>query len=193
MQSGKLIQKAGRRLQRLLENFVIYSQIEVFASDPARLAAFRKSQLPQTADLIGPLSRTKAESWGRLADLAVDLTAGPVAIAESYLTKICEELLDNAFKFSVAGTQVMVRTYCDRDDFVLSIADSGRGMTSEQVANLGAYVQFERKFYEQQGTGLGLVIAKRLTEMHGGRMELDMSCGQGLTVRVHLPVPSTEK
>ncbi len=188
VQSGRLIQKAARRMQRLLENFMIYAQIEVFASDPARLAGFKKSQLPKTAELIGPLSRRKAESWRRLADLVVELTDGPVAISDSYLTKICEELVDNAFKFSEAGTQVMVRTSCDRDDFVLSITDSGRGMSGEQVANLGAYLQFERKFYEQQGTGLGLAIAKRLTEMHGGRMEFDASSGQGLTVRVHLPV-----
>jgi two-component system sensor histidine kinase/response regulator len=60
-------------------------------------------------------------------------------------------------------------------------------MTLEQIANLGAYVQFERKFYEQQGTGLGLIIAKRLAEIHGGRVEFEPGRDGGLTVRVHLP------
>jgi signal transduction histidine kinase len=60
-------------------------------------------------------------------------------------------------------------------------------VSPEQVARLGAYMQFERKFYEQKGTGLGLSIAKRLTELHGGRMEFDLDGGAGTTVLVHLP------
>ena len=51
-----------------------------------------------------------------------------------------------------------------------------------------AYLQFGRAFHEQQGAGLGLTIAKRLAELYGGRMEFDISSGQGLTVRVFLPV-----
>ena len=60
-------------------------------------------------------------------------------------------------------------------------------MSPDHVARLGAYMQFERKFYEQKGTGLGLSIAKRLTELHGGRMEFDLDGGPGTTVVVHLP------
>jgi two-component system sensor histidine kinase/response regulator len=60
-------------------------------------------------------------------------------------------------------------------------------VSPEQVARLGAYVQFERKFSEQKGTGLGLSIAKRLTELHGGRMEFDLDGGHRTTVLVHLP------
>jgi signal transduction histidine kinase len=191
-QCGKLIRKAGLRLQRLVENFMIYSQIEVFACDPERLAGFKKSELDETARLIAPLSRSKAQACGRAADLALDLTTSSAAISESYLKKICEELLDNAFKFSVEGSRVEVRTYSDSNWFILSVADSGRGMTREQVANLGAYVQFERTYYEQQGTGLGLIIAKRLTEMHEGRMEFEANSEAGLIVRVRIPLPPSE-
>ena len=193
IQSGQLIQKAGLRLQRLMENFMIYSQIEVFASDPDRMAAFKKSMTPNPGDLIKSLSLERAESHRRAADLLLDLAPCPAAISDYYLKKICEELVDNAFKFSEAGTRVEVRTSMERRRFVLTIADSGRGMTLEQVASLGAYVQFERTYYEQQGTGLGLVIAKRLTEMHGGTMEFESNAQKGLIVHVRLPNPAEQE
>jgi light-regulated signal transduction histidine kinase (bacteriophytochrome) len=52
-------------------------------------------------------------------------------------------------------------------------------MNVQQIANLGAYMQFNRKIYEQQGSGLGLILAKRLAELHGGQ----------LTIQTHIPHP----
>jgi signal transduction histidine kinase len=60
-------------------------------------------------------------------------------------------------------------------------------MSAQQLADLGAYVQFERRFYEQKGTGLGLTIAKRLTELHGGKIEFELNESGGTNVLVYLP------
>ena len=185
---GKSINRAGSRLLRIVENFLIYAQIEVIANDSRKVESLRECQLSRTAELIGPLSRHKAETYKRLADLTLVLADSPAAISAQYLTKICEELLDNAFKFSDAGTVVQLRTSTDKKDFVLSIEDQGRGMSVRQITSHGAYMQFERKFYEQKGTGLGLIIAKRLAEIHGGRMEFESNEGRGTTVRVCLPM-----
>jgi len=185
---GKAILRAGVGLQRVIENFLIYAQIEVIATDSKKVESLRKSQLSHCSELIEPLSRRRAESHKRLADLTLELSDGPVAVSAEALTKIVEELLDNAFKFSEAGSSVHLITSTNKDDFVLSIQDQGRGMSLQQVANLGAYIQFERKFYEQKGTGLGLIIAKRLTELHGGRMEFAPNEGRGTIVRAYLPI-----
>jgi signal transduction histidine kinase len=184
---GKSINESGLRLQRIVENFLIYAQIELIASDSRKVEVLRKCRLLDGSELIKLLSRKKAESYKRLADLTLELTEGPAAISGQYLTKICEELLDNAFKFSDAGTEVRVSTSNDRDEFILSIKDHGEGLSRQQVANVGAYMQFERKFYEHKGTGLGLTIAKRLTELHGGRMDIEVTTGHGTTVLVFLP------
>lgn len=189
---GRLIHRSGQRLQRLLENFLIFAQIEVVASDSRRAASLQKTQLSNSAEMIKVVSRNKADLFRRSADLTLELSDSPVAISSAYLTKICDELLDNAFKFSQAGTQVAVSTMAAKDDFVLSISDHGRGMSHQQLVNVGAYVQFERKFYEQQGAGLGLTIAKRLAEIHGGRMEFVPTPGGGLTVSIHLPIQPVE-
>lgn len=188
VQCGKLLHKAGKRLQRMVENFVCFSQIEVLSTDAEKLAFLKKSQPYQSTMRIRSVGRNKSELYGRSADLELKLSESQVAVSEDHFNKICDELLDNAFKFSAKGTEVSVTGIVDKNEFVLTISDRGRGMTLEQIASLGAYLQFGREFHEQQGAGLGLTIAKRLAELYGGRMEFDISSGQGLTVRVFLPV-----
>ena len=75
---------------------------------------------------------------------------------------------------------------------VLSVSDCGRGFSTEQIAQIGAYMQFERKFNEQQGLGLGLTIAKRLVELHGGALSIEGKKGEGATVIAKLPKTRVE-
>jgi signal transduction histidine kinase len=62
-------------------------------------------------------------------------------------------------------------------------------MTPEQIGRIGPHIQFERRTFEQQGAGLGLFIAKRLTELLGGQILFESSSGQGTSVSVYFPVP----
>ncbi|MEQ9359362.1 ATP-binding protein [Coleofasciculus chthonoplastes] len=104
----------------------------------------------------------------READLALNLQGTKIYMSEANLRKLIEELVDNAFKFSPPGKTVSICDRVEQNRVILTIRDRRRGMTSEQIANLGAYMQFERKLYEQQGSGLGLAIAQRLAQLHGG-------------------------
>jgi signal transduction histidine kinase len=110
-----------------------------------------------------------------------------VAISADYFSKVFEELFDNAIRYSKKGSPLKVRSELKDDEFVLTIVDQGRGLTSEQLLNIGAYMQFERKVYEQQGSGLGLSVAKRLVEIHGGLLALESEYGKGTTVTITLP------
>jgi len=60
-------------------------------------------------------------------------------------------------------------------------------MSPEQIAGIGAFVQFERKIYEQQGSGLGLTIVARLAKLHGGNLEVQSRPGNGTVVKITLP------
>jgi two-component system sensor histidine kinase/response regulator len=187
---GQTIHESGKRLERLVENFLIYSQIELMGKDPQRAGALRKKQTPLPRKVVEASATHQAEDAGRRADLALQLADMPAAISEEYLTKIVDELVHNAFKFSKPGTRVAVSLASADSILTLSVSDKGRGFDTEQVSKVGAYMQFERKMQEQQGLGLGLTIAKRLTELHGGSLAIQSEREVGTTVIVKLPLAS---
>ena len=65
--------------------------------------------------------------------------------------------------------------------------DDGRGFSTEQISRMGAYMQFERRMQDEQGFGLGLAIARKLVELHGGKLQIESEPGIGSTVTINLP------
>jgi signal transduction histidine kinase len=179
---GQTIYKSAQRLQRLIQNYLLYAELELKPNRTPNNFAIK-----DPAAICLAVCRERASSYNRLADLEVEAYKGDLYISEPFLKKMIEELVDNAFKFSVSGTSV--RVYCaeENDVFTLTVKDQGRGMTAESVEKIGAYMQFERKLYEQQGSGLGLVIVKRLSELYGGALLVHSELYKGTTVRVTLP------
>lgn len=186
---GQVIAESGKRLHRLIENFLIYAQIEILQGDSQKVAALRTGRAAQPNHLIKLHAGQQAEAAGRIADLIVAEAADwPLAIADNYLTKIVDELVHNAFKFSKPGSPVRVALTREGELAVLAIADGGRGLDTEHIQKVGAYMQFDRKFHEQQGLGLGLTIARRLAEVHGGSLTMQSERNQGTTVKVKIPI-----
>jgi two-component system, sensor histidine kinase and response regulator len=182
------LHESSLRLQRMVENFLLYSQIELVAADATKAAALRGGEHMLDRESILRLAGQIAHRAGRSEDLSVEIEPASLPIAPDRLHKALAELLDNAFKFSRAGDPVTLAGFASNDTFTLSITDHGRGMTPEQTANIGAHMQFERKFYEQQGSGLGLIIAKRLTELHGGTFSIESVPEQQTTIHLGFPI-----
>jgi signal transduction histidine kinase len=185
---GQVIHESAKRLERLVENFLIYSQIELLGADAQRALALRKKQTVAPGKIAETRAIHQAESVGRRGDLQLNVAGNPAAISEEYLTKIIDEVIHNAFKFSKPGTPVSVSLSAADGALVFSVTDQGRGFSTEQVNKIGAYMQFERKMHEQQGLGLGLAIAKRMAELHGGSLAIQSDRGAGTTVSVRLPL-----
>ena len=125
-----------------------------------------------------------AKFYRREDDLILELADCVIRMTESYMKKIISELIDNAFKFSNIGTAVIVNVLSNDTSVMLTISDNGRGMTAEQISSIGAYMQFNRKIHEQQGSGLGLTIAKKITEIHGGQFKVESSLNESTKVTI---------
>lgn len=96
-------------------------------------------------------------------------------------------LLDNAIKYTPAGGKISIRLESQGDDAVLSVSDTGVGISSEDLPHI-----FERFFRADRsrkagGTGLGLSIAKWIVEQHGGAINVSSVLGHGTTFVVRLP------
>ncbi|WP_017720851.1 hybrid sensor histidine kinase/response regulator [Kamptonema formosum] len=181
------IHRSGQRLYHLIQNFLLYAELELIATDPQRVGALRSAQINTVQSLIEATASEQAKQADRLGDLQLKLEESRVKISENHMAKLLKELIENAFKFSTAGTPVTVTGKADGNRYILSVTDRGRGMTAEQIADVGAYRQFERKLYEQQGSGLGLAIAKRLAELYGGQLKIQSAPQQETAVGVTLP------
>ncbi|MEG4200704.1 response regulator [Microcoleus sp. Pol12A5] len=182
------IQISGHRLYRLIQNFLLYAELEIAATNPELLKEMRNSEFSCVKSLLSQKARQQAKHANRTDDLQLNLQDASVAMDSVRLAKIVEELLDNAFKFSLEGTPVLLSTFVENQTFILSVKDQGRGMTADQIAQLEAYRQFDRKLYQQAGLGLGLAIVQRLAELHGGEFKIESLPQQETIVCVSLPV-----
>jgi two-component system, sensor histidine kinase and response regulator len=180
------INVASRRLFHLIENFLVYAQIEILKPKGERILT---SMTQSPHQIIAEQAQALALEAQRGADLRLDIAEIPsVQVSLDSLRKICSELIQNAFKFSKPGTPVEVCTIAGNGVYTLLIRDEGRGMTAQQIAEIGAYMQFERKIFEQQGAGLGLSIARGLAELHNGALKIESVPSEYTTVSVSLPV-----
>ena len=119
----------------------------------------------------------------------MDLKEEMVAMPQTHLAKVLEEVVNNAFKYSEKGTPVEVLTQHERDEVCIIVIDRGRGMSRDEIAALGPFRQFQRSRYEQQGLGLGLVIIHQILNLHGGKLTIAGSPGEGTTVRLMMRGP----
>ncbi|MBD3884873.1 response regulator [Phormidium tenue FACHB-886] len=178
------------RLDKVSQNILLHIKLEIISTDPSAVEQLRQDCVQTSQSVIATLAGQIATEATRSPDLQLELEDGSVQISEIHLKKIVTELLDNAFKFSPPDTAVTLRSSFQQSVFVLTVSDRGRGLAPEQLANVGAYLQFDRQLYEQQGVGLGLSLTKRLTELQGGEFLMESTPTQGTTVTVKLPVAS---
>ena len=184
---GQVIHDSGKRLERLIENFLIYAQIELLNADTQKGNSLFQKQTRSPSKLIEEHAVGQARAANRTNDLVLDLTDQPVPISEDYLARIVDELVQNAFRFSDPGKRVSVKLSGLPNGVVISVTDQGRGFSTEHITRVGAYMQFDRQIQEQQGLGLGLVIARRLAELHGGTLSIQSERGTSTTVAIELP------
>jgi len=180
---------SAQRLMKITENFLAYVKVESLAANPQLRIKLREFRTDEPSAMVFDICSQVADKYHRLQDLVPTRLADQIAIEISTenFHKIIDELFDNAFKFSVKSTKVLLETWVENNYFYFSITDNGRGMSVEQISNIGALMQFERSLYEQQGIGLGLAIAKRLVELHDGSFKIDSREGFGtkVTFRLH--------
>jgi signal transduction histidine kinase len=105
------------------------------------------------------------------------------------IEQVLNNLVSNALKYSPVGTRVDVTVAQEGEEVVLSVADQGMGISAEERRHL--FAPFQRTDGAREhapGAGLGLSVARRIVEAHGGRIEVDSHPGQGSVFRVWLPL-----
>ncbi|MBN1427528.1 MAG: hybrid sensor histidine kinase/response regulator [Anaerolineae bacterium] len=182
------IEIGARRLSRLTEDLLLMIQIDSGAVK-AEIERFGRpvNMKPIINDVAARLSDQARERHTEI-DVRVD-EALPTQGISSRLADIVTRLVDNAIKFSRPDGEPILITGSRRDDTIyVAVEDRGIGIPSNRQQQLfQRFEQINREKTEQQGTGVGLVIALELARLHGGTIEARSREGIGSSFTLVLP------
>ena len=110
-------------------------------------------------------------------------------VDERVIRQVLLNLLSNAIKFTGDGGKLKVSAALDDDILMISVADDGVGISSQDQARVfRPFEQGENNLDRtHEGAGLGLALCKSLVELHKGHIELESEEGQGTTITFYLP------
>ena len=169
-----------RRLERLIQDVLLFARGEVMGQDPIVLADF----LQEIAQTVEPLMREAGVHF------SLDASCGALAFlgARKALQGAVINLLENALQATSGGGKICLAANLEGGELLLAVRDSGPGIPLELQSRI-----FEPFFTTKgQGTGLGLAIAQGVAKAHGGRIVLFSKAGDGAEFVLILPVAPVE-
>ncbi|MFO1477422.1 MAG: PAS domain S-box protein [Verrucomicrobiota bacterium] len=177
------IRRNTRRMAGMMEEVLVLS----------RLDAGKLQFKPLAVDLNGFFRRVVDEvlsATHRRCDIQLSLKSVPTEARadEGLLGHIFTNLLSNAVKYSDPGATVQFAVEPDGSEVVCTVSDPGIGISEEDQEQLFEAFHRGRNVGTRPGTGLGLLLVKRCTELHRGGIQVRSKIGAGTTVTVRLPV-----
>ncbi|HYY53057.1 MAG TPA: ATP-binding protein, partial [Myxococcales bacterium] len=178
-----MLSREADRLSRMVGKLLDWSRLE---SGRAALD-LERTDVPVLLDRIGQAYR--AQQLPATYQTELDPQLPPVNVDRDAIAQVVLNLLHNAVKYTGDQKRIRVRARRAGRNVAIEVEDNGPGVGPHDRKRI-----FER-FYRAddllsrrtEGTGLGLAIAKKIVELHGGRIELDSRVGEGSTFRVLLP------
>jgi len=180
----RLVRRASARMRTLLDDVVDYARLEVGSSDEG---------MPVPLDAL--LDEIRDALAGRIAETQASLLVGRLPTVPgqpSLLALVFQNLMDNSLKFVPKGRQPSIEVSATEADgqAVIVFRDNGIGIAVQDQAKVfEPFVRLNRK-QDFDGTGLGLTIARRIVEAHGGSLRVitDPAAATGATFQLVLPL-----
>ena len=179
------ILSSGRHLLSLINEILDLSKVEAGRME-LELAAF---DLPLAIDNARTFVRERAVKHGINLDVTVDERLGDFVGDERKIKQILLNLLSNAVKFTPEGGRIGINARQADGSVEISVSDTGIGIAPEDQARI--FEEFRQGgsdyAHKTEGTGLGLTLAKKFVELHGGRIWVESEVGKGSTFTFTLP------
>jgi signal transduction histidine kinase/ActR/RegA family two-component response regulator len=184
-QAHEVIERQARQMARLVEDLLDVSRL---AMGKLTLHRERIDLAALTQRVVATWLQTRAERAGHTT---CHLVTAWIDADRTRIEQILANLLDNAEKFSAGRGRIQVRVRVESGNAVLEVEDEGQGISPDDITRVfDLFVQGPQPFDRPQGgIGLGLTLAKRFTEMHGGSISVSSpGVGRGATFTVRLPL-----
>ena len=177
---------SGRHLLSLINEILDLSKVEAGRME-LETAAF---DLPLAIDNARTFVRERATNHGITLEVKVDERLGDIVGDERKIKQILLNLLSNAVKFTPEGGRITINARPTNGSVEISVTDTGIGIAEEDQPKI--FEEFRQVGSDNakkiEGTGLGLTLAKKFVELHGGRIWVESEVGKGSTFVFTLPV-----
>jgi signal transduction histidine kinase len=176
---------SGRHLLSLINEILDLSKVEAGRME-LELATF---DLPLAIDNARTFVRERAIKHGITLDVDVDERLGDYVGDERKIKQILLNLLSNAVKFTAEGGRIEISARKISGSVEISVSDTGIGIAPEDLPKI--FEEFRQVgsdySHKVEGTGLGLTLAKKFVELHGGKIWVTSELGKGSTFSFSLP------
>lgn len=185
------IKKGADRLQGVVEDMLIGVQLDTGRSqrEYEKFAHIDRDLDKIIRSTVYNCQHLAAEHHVTLeADVDEDLP--PVELYSPFFKDALGRLIDNGIKFSQdPPRRVTVKAGADSGEIYIQVIDHGTGISEEQTKHVFQRLQqLNRQELEQQGTGMGLFIARSYIRLHGGDITVESEVGEGSTFTIMLPI-----
>jgi signal transduction histidine kinase len=181
----KDIHSSGKHLLSLINDILDLSKVEAGKMELDR-SVF---DLPSAISTAVALVRERAQRHNIALKLNVSPDIGELNADERKVKQILVNLLSNAVKFTPDGGSIEVSAQRDTNMVSIAVRDTGIGIaTEDQEAVFDEFKQVGHSNTKQEGTGLGLALAKKFVELHGGKIWLESEPGKGSTFTFSIPL-----
>ena len=183
------ILSSGRHLLSLINEILDLSKVEAgrMELDPSTF------DLPSAIDNARIFVREKAMKHGITLDVDIDKRLDDFKGDERKIKQILLNLLSNAVKFTPEGGRISIQARQANGAVEISVSDTGIGISpQDQERIFEEFRQVDGDYaHKSEGTGLGLTLAKKFVELHGGKIWVESEVGKGATFTFTLPVTSS--
>ena len=180
--SLNLVHGAARGLGQLLSELLDAKSIEAGKVDLHRVPTSVSELLQSTLPVVQLAAEHKNMELKLEVDSDLRIEADPQRLSQAVTN-----LLLNAVKFSKAGTRILLEGRRQRDEAEIVVQDQGIGIPKEEIDRIFGTFEQGKAGQEIGGSGLGLMIAKRIVELHGGLLSVKSKVGKGTRFLLTLP------
>jgi two-component system, OmpR family, sensor kinase len=178
-------------LERLLDDVLTAARLDLAEGKASGMAPPLRLDLTDVQPLIEKVATRFRQSHPDRTLIVEGCDGLPLVDAdEAMLRRVVGNLLDNARKYSDTGSLIRLMAHAGDQYVMIAVADEGIGIEPEDLDNV--FTPFFRSDRSRArrtgGVGLGLTLARRIVEAHGGRIELESEVGAGTTVRFTVPL-----
>jgi len=123
-------------------------------------------------------------------EIKLPIPSVPIKVDKSRIEQVFDNLIGNAKRFVGEGGLIVIETFIQKNDLVVSIKDNGLGIKEEDITQIfESFFRGEKsRSREYGGIGLGLAICKTIIDLHGGKIWVDSNKGVGSTFYFSLPI-----